>query len=204
NKDNSSRSTGPTSAAGKARSALNSLVHEMTLRQESSLGPAALVRVAQIAASLGPRSHLEELAAREIARWPLNIERCRDQELVTLATLVDRAASPAQWKEDRAREVDKLAARLPRRPQSVARQLKSTRAGVEWMLEQWAVLSVGLDAKGGWTIEEVHTACDLMGIRPEDRAHSPKITISDEDSARAMVEREVAKLETLLEEGLGD
>src|SRR5262249_24731899 len=102
----------------------------------------------------------------------------------------------------RAREVDKLVARLPKRPASVALELKSTRAGVERLLEGWGVLSVGLDAKGGWTMQEVHTACDLMGIRPEDRAHSPKITIADLDSARAMLEREVGQLKVLLAEGL--
>src|SRR5262249_11298561 len=133
-------------AAGKARSALNSLAHEMTLRKESSLGPAALARVAQIAASLNPLTPLQELAAREIARWHLTIERCRDQEQITLAELTDRAASPANWKIARAREIDKLAARLPKKPRSVMLQLKSTKAGVEWLLGQWAVLSVGLDA----------------------------------------------------------
>src|SRR5262249_26770765 len=73
---------------------------------------------------------------------------------------------------------------------------------VEWLLGRWRGLSSSLEHRGGWTMRQIHAACDLLGIRPEERAYHEQLTLGDVESTRAMIAAEGGRLGGLLAGGL--
>src|SRR4051812_47570429 len=113
NRANSKRSTGPRSAAGKAVSKFNGLVHGMRAESDILPGedPAELDRriaawADELGADTGPERYLAEAAAK--ASW--RIDRCRAAEAAALTRKVLGAGD--DYDDALAEEVEQLVDRL--------------------------------------------------------------------------------------------
>ena len=195
NRQNALQSTGPRSAEGKARSALNALKHGLTAQEVVLASEDANAYEARRAAwheeyaGDDPASCL--LVERAVhATWRL--DRCARAELARLdgrlrhaaddhgRAALDRADAlgerllfePVDQGSDSNWEDPIRRARMERRdadnPAVLARALAATAEGADWMIARWEDLSEALDAFGSWEPQEAYAACRLLGRRPED------------------------------------
>ena len=195
NRQNALQSTGPRSAEGKARSALNALKHGLTAQEVVLASEDANAYEARRAdwheeyAGDDPASCL--LVERAVhATWRLDrcarAERARlDQRRRHAATNHRRAAldcaealgerllfEPVDQGSDSDWEDPIRRARIDRRdadnPAVLARALMASAEGADWLIARWEDLLEALDEFGSWEPQEAYAACRLLGRRPED------------------------------------
>ena len=181
NRLNSQKSTGPRSAQGRATSRKNSLKHGLTAK--------TLLSPQEVAATegMGPVAlHV----ATEIVLLTTRIELAQQVEERERGLASMRATQC--WEEDRAADAERLAARLAKRPEKVARQLRQTIQGCELMIGRWEMLREAAAQPGGWT--EIHQALafDLQGIPLHYR-----FVPTPAAQQNAVVDREVHALQVL-------
>ena len=189
NRKNSALSTGPTSDEGKARSRANATTHGL-----SGAGVALLEedadRVAERLVSWRPGYDLngpeDEWTFRELVTESVRVDRCRVEERTLRGYEAERAT--LLWDDDRRLLVERLATRLHTDPALVARQLRATRHGCEWLLDQWQVLGE-IDT---WTEAHWSRVLDLLGVVPAFRGYTPEVAPAE------LVADEVSALEDLL------
>ena len=207
NRRNSGRSRGPTSEAGKARSRANATKHGMAGESavvEAGLSAAFLERRAKWAAEQQPVGEAAGWALDRAVAASLRIETCeRSMEELTAAS---RERARLAWDQDRAVEAATIFGRLTKDPVLASRQLQTTLAGVERLVEAWLGLAATLVDGEDWSESEASRALDLLGVDADLRSGR---TLVDGPAGtdpvayrRELVREEVDRLEALAEEAM--
>src|SRR4051812_35874441 len=196
NRRNARMSTGPKSAAGKARASLNSVKHGRrakaalpVLPQED---PAELVaKIRQWVEDLQPVGDAERDLVARAAELSWLLDRDRRAETAGLAERVRQAQLPSN-----AGIVEKgcdLGRKLlynagPRilpvsgppwddNPAAFLRGLESTAEGCRWLLERWVVLGDMLERGAIWTLTDLWRSIRLQGKHPVDAVNDPELNV---------------------------
>ena len=172
NRRNATRSTGPRTKAGKARSRLNRLKHGLraqvlVLPDED---PAAFQgRLDAWTAELDPRTEVERRLVADIVHASWRLDRCHRAEIEALTERVLQAEERAQKEIDRRAELE--IAWLTREPGVGLVKMRRTSRGCRWLLESWQAVLEGLEAPAPG-VPSWPTA--LMGKRPDDWLLDPE------------------------------
>ena len=206
NRKNASKSTGPRTQEGKAKSRANATRHGMAVEStevEIGLSPAFLERRAKWGAEQKPSGEAAEWALDRAVAATLRIERC-ERTLDAYITTSSARASLA-WDEDRAAEAARLGAKLADAPALVSRDLETSRAGAQWLLVAWLDLAATLEDGKDWSEAELSRSLDLLGQPPEfrDGPGPAEGDPTDTRSARLdLAHRQVERLKELRDEAL--
>jgi hypothetical protein len=173
NRRNSQLSTGPRTPEGKNRSRANALKHGLCA---AVLVPEDLALVQQRASdwyyALKPQNPHQSWLVGQVAIASIRIDRADRME----RKLRDRQMLRAElaWDDDRSLEVEELGSKISRRPPEVARKLKKTPQGCDWLMTRWAMLARSAEMNSSWTPEQTSLAFDLLGTPLEMRdGHRP-------------------------------
>jgi len=177
NRKNASKSTGPKSDAGKARSARNSTKHGLTAQPEAAPDAPDGYRESLRAwvDELRPSGVVERALVERACRGSWRLDRCARFEDASAARLA-RSAVDRHDLDERARVVD-LGRRLlvfptpsgsTDDPGVLVADLEQTARGAEWLFGRWASLGLALDEDGSWDTTRKVEAIRLMGLRPEE------------------------------------
>jgi hypothetical protein len=199
---NSSLSSGPKTESGRARSRLNATKHGLAgelVEVESGFSDDFNDRRAKWDAVHRPVGDGADFALDRAVAASFRIERCQ-------RALDDLTASASQraelvWNEDRAVEAATIAGRLSRDPVLASRQLQTTLAGVELLIEFWIGLAAALQPGTDWSESERSRALDLFGIAADLRSGRTLIDTPEGTDPvahhRGMAMTEVDRLEKL-------
>jgi len=201
NQANAARSTGPKTAEGKDASRRNALKHGLaatSLVLPAEEAAAVADRVRAWTPALKPRDAYDGWLVEQVAASSVQIDRCR----VLDATIRTRGASRATlcWDEDRAGDAEELGARLAKSPATVARKLRRTKQGCQWMIGRWEGLSRILEARGDWDAAQKRLALDLLGMPLELRDGPTRL----DGDRPALIREQVDRLKALKAEALDD
>ncbi len=220
NRLNASKSTGPKTAEGKARSRLNSYKHGLTgsgiaLPKEDAAE--VQERFEALESEIKPRGVLARILVQRVALCSIRLERSARHETVALSEKI-RAAEGA-FVEARTREVDRMFDRLNVEPGAMVRGLRRMPEGIERLISGWIDLRGDLIREGGgfWSGAHSERAESLAGravspykmyrfraldagltgdptwLDPADLAHGDLRAWCRDEIAR-MIDAEVAKL----------
>jgi len=117
--------------------------------------------------TLKPRDGFHAWLVGQVAVLTLRVDRCQGVE----SRLRDRHALGAElaWDDDRRREAEALGSRIGKEPGEVARALRRTPQGCDWLMGRWALLAHAADSQGRWTPAQAALAFDLLGTPAEFR-----------------------------------
>ena len=197
NRKNATRSTGPKSAIGKKRAALNSYKHGMNARKIMPVLPQedALElneRIQQTIAAMQPRTPMEIDLVERAVRLSADIDRAERIGTAHLSHRVRKATilDPKEASAREVRTVHELGTKLfyqtaigPGYPDAtpddypavIVRRLEESAEGCRWLLEQWAQLLNVVDAKVPWGDPEVIRFCGLLGKRGIEAHFDPEL-----------------------------
>jgi hypothetical protein len=170
NQANSLRSTGPRSPEGKAAARANSYKHGLTGRGVVMPQDEAEVALERFDAWCGRFAPADDYDARMVetaAFESVRVDRCRLHEVALRELRALRARD--FWPIDRKLAAAELAARLPKRPETIALELEHTLQGVELLIDRWEALGKTLALTGTWDESQRSEALDLMGVRRDRR-----------------------------------
>jgi hypothetical protein len=176
NRRNSAKSCGPKTDEGKARSRANATKHGLAgvlTEVEAEFSPEFEARRAEWGGGKETRWAIDRVVAAS-----LRIERCERAFDQVIASATERAT--LAWDEDRAVEAATIFGRLGKDPLLAARQLRTTRAGVELLIDAWQGLIAAMDGGARWSEVEASTALDLLGVAPELRSRLTPIDPFDD------------------------
>ena len=195
NRQNSLKSTGPTSIEGKARSAMNALKHGLTAEQIvlPNEDPEAYDALRQKWLDDYPDADAGQLALIEIAvRNIWMLDRAARHKRAMSAKHMRHAADAFDCEEQiRAEEIGRRlvndplnrCANAPKDPRTLdtlddwfknddppvlRAQLFQSLKGVDWLLRQWSELYGLIDRTGFWHYNDKFRALRMMGKRPQD------------------------------------
>jgi hypothetical protein len=149
----------------------------------------------------------------EAGRWALDravaaslrIETC--ERALEELTKHGRERARLAWDQDRTLEAATIAARLAREPVLASRQLETSWAGVQLLIDLWHRLLEALDTPEGWSDSDASKALDLLGIPADLRSGWTPIDGPEGcDLAafrRELALEEVARLQELRDEVMG-
>ena len=188
NRENSLKSTGPTSPGGKAKVALNAVRHGLRAEHLILPGedPAAFdAMLAAWMADWKPPTDARRVLVEQAVAHAWRLGRCLRAER---AHLLERGRAEARRLrrriEDRARQA---VAELDRDPAGALRELLASRAGTEAVLGLWRDLA---EVAGPDTWDEIeehhHTLLRLMGLDPDEV--DPESLVGAADASRWLVE----------------
>jgi hypothetical protein len=207
NKLNASRSSGPKSTRGKARSRLNSTKHGLAAilpEVEVAASPEFVKRREAWAAVVSPADLAARWAMDRAVAASLRIERC--ERAIDEVIRVSQERATLAWEEDREIEAGVVFERLGRNPVSASRQLRGTLAGVGLLIEAWLGLASALEDGSDWSEAEASRALDLLGVAPDIRKGRTLIDpIEGTDPVafrRKLAIEEVERLEDLRDESM--
>jgi hypothetical protein len=168
NRRNAALSQGPVTEAGRARSRLNATKHGMAAELtsvETTTSAAFLDRRAKWAPNYQPVGDDGEWALDQLVAASLRIDEC-GRSLGVLKEVEKQRATLA-WEQDQEVEAATVLARLSKNPVLASRQLETTLAGVNLLIEAWMGLAEALHLGRDWTEAEASRAQDLLGV-PSD------------------------------------
>jgi hypothetical protein len=205
NRINASRSSGPKSASGKARSRANATKHGMAGESAIEVATDAEFheRRAKWAAEQRPVGEAGHWALDRVVAATFRIERCEHALDQVVAESRERATMA--WEEDRQVEAATAFARLARDPVLASRQLRASLAGVGLLVEAWLGLVAALEV-GDWSESEASSALDLLGAAADLR--SGRTLIDDPEGGnpipyrRELAFEEIERLESLRDESM--
>jgi hypothetical protein len=200
NKRNATRSTGPRSEAGKSRSRYNGMVHGLRseVAVMPSENPAEYdERLLGVADSLQPRSTVEELLVHQIASTSWQYDRAVRVESAHVAAIIENAANreleevhslanrlfatrgelpieiwgTIEWEHAGPRPSHPPLPDDPEDPAKIVRQLESSVAGCQWMIERLTELRELLEPGRAWEAHHKLKFVRLLGRRPLDVAN---------------------------------
>lgn len=202
NRRNALKSTGPLSAEGKRASCMNALTHGLTAREvvlPSENVEAFEERKEEWLDHYCFNHPAQRLLVERGVHASWRLDRCERAERAMFNERARHAVAEAErFALDNAESLGRrllfepvdrgsafdpyqpqIRARLDRReqdhPANLARALKSTAQGVDWLLERWSELRRSLDILGEWTPVEKFKAIRLLGRRPEDCTDDPAV-----------------------------
>ena len=197
NRKKASKSTGPKTESGKAKSRANATRHGLAVEStevEIGLSPEFLERRARWAAEQKPSGEAAEWALDRAVAATLRIERC--ERTLDAYITTSRARASLAWDEDRAAEAARLGAKLADDPALVSRELETSRAGAQWLVVAWLDLAETLEAGKDWSEAEVDRSLDLLGFAREFRdgrkstgGSGPELRASQRELVRGEIER---------------
>jgi hypothetical protein len=188
---NGARSRGPTTDAGKARSAANSTTHGLTAQPDASDDHTYLDWLRDWIAQQKPTNVVEMALVERACRAAWRLDRCARYEDAVIARRA-RSAADDHVRQQEAR-VDWIGRRLmaptpgygePRLgpvaegddPRSLVAELEATACGADWLLGEWNELRRVLNHVGYWDHARKVLAVRMLGLRPEDVLHDPAIS----------------------------
>src|SRR4051812_38740208 len=163
-------------------------------------------RVAGWEASFRPSDAFEGWLVEQAATLSVRVDLCRKHDWALRLMAVERAE--ADWDGVRRLAVEEEGARLARRPAVVARRLRRTPQGCDWLIVRWEGLADLLRGGRDWDESQRSLALDLLGVPAELRLGATRL---DPDGAGgealraarlALAESEVSALTTLRDETL--
>ncbi len=171
NRLNAQRSTGPKTEAGKGRSRRNALTHGLSAEVARLPEDDAAIGAGAGAGPVAPPLDWPGWLAEEVAVIASKLRRSDRLE----GRLRERVAHRAEhhWDDDRRLEAEFLGSGIARDPAAVARSLRMSPQGCDWMIERWSLLARAADRDGTWTAEQTALAFDLLGTPADFRAGSP-------------------------------
>ena len=167
NRWNSRKSTGPKTAAGKARSRCNSTKHGMraTVLSLPNEDPSvALEREAVWNDYYQPQSPAAQHLVNECVRATLLSDRVALYHDHQLSKQVSQAS--AAWDNGTEDEIQRLNALMNSEPAEAVRHLKRTWHGCKSLIGRWETLRGRFEATGSWGDQERDQATRLLGIYP--------------------------------------
>jgi hypothetical protein len=176
NQKNASKSTGPSSIAGKERSRQNSLKHGLSGQGIviAEVDQAEVERRKTVLfQEMVPISMTGAILVGQMATLSVRMERGAEQECAAVASRVRNAAG--DFDEARYQRAEDLLLGLGEDPRGNLRRLLKMPEGVDLMCQSWKDLRSDL-SRGGkplWTAAHLVQAASLMGIREEDARNSP-------------------------------
>ena len=171
-----------------ARSPLDRPIGPDAARDEAD---AILRRAAEWTSSVRPNNPFEVFLLSQMAADALRIERCEDREAELRALAAARARY--YWDNDRRIAVEELADGLRKRPAVVARKLRGSLYGCEWLLLRWRALAAPLREGRDWSDSQRARALDLLGVA-DDLRDGPTPVDGTLDDRLALAEARVAEL----------
>jgi len=206
NRRNARKSTGPKSDEGKARARLNAWVHGLRAAVDNST-PEELEQInrrkGEWSSAFPACSSYERWMVHQLVTFSVRIDRCQDKQRDQHEKDKHRA-DPDWWEAERVAEVEELGKRLASDPAAVAARLRTSRQGIDWLLDRWKLLEAAIENGHDWEETQFDHCLDLLGApvetRPIDRAALEAMT---EDDRHEMIQAEIAELETL-RNGLAD
>jgi hypothetical protein len=209
NRRNATLSTGPKTDSGKRAARVNAMKHGMSgagvVRTEDESARVA-ERLGQWRLSFQPADAYDEWLIEQAVTLSVRLDRCQAHDRALRLLAIERAES--NWEEERRLAAEELGARLAKQPALLARRLRRTRQGCEWLLERWTALAGVLRDGRDWTEAQRALALDLLGTAAElrdgpTRVDPPGAAEAELRAARlAVAEAEVAALEDLRDEVL--
>jgi hypothetical protein len=182
NRKNSKLSTGPRTAAGKARSKLNSLKHGLraaTLVLPGEDPEALQHRLDAWTDELDPQTDLERYFVRSAVEASWRLDRVRRAEAAAGARRVMEAEAEADRQD--ALEVEHSLKFLGLWPEKNLRTLRGSARGCRALLDRWRDLVAALEHAGCWLGNERRWALALAGLEPhrwhEDAATRRLVTL---------------------------
>ncbi|MBV8315904.1 MAG: hypothetical protein JOZ53_13265 [Planctomycetaceae bacterium] len=165
NRKNSQRSTGPRTAAGKAKSKLNGLKHGLraaTLVLPGEDPEALEQRFDAWTDELDPRTDLERYFVRSAVEASWRLDRVRRAEAAAGARRVMEAGAEADRRD--ALEVEHGLRFLGLWPEKSLRTLRGSARGCRALLDRWRDLVAALENAGAWLDSEWRWAFALAGL----------------------------------------
>ena len=171
----------------------------------AAMGPlaeaeAANRRAAELNSSLKPIDVFEVQLVDYVAIQTVRIEQVQQQQRELRAQRAGRAAR--RWDDDRRDEAEALAATLGKAPSLVARQLRRTSQGCDWLIARWMQLATFLAAVGALNATQLRLALDLLGFPAEFRDGPTPFTL-DVEGQLALIRAQIDGLEREKAEVLG-
>jgi hypothetical protein len=164
NQANALRSTGPTSAEGKAISRRNALKHGLTAEVVPMAGedPETLDSECQAwVKELAPTSLVAKRLAEGAFRSFVLLQRCHRAADSRMASRVRRARE--LWEADRTREVSQAIEEMKSSRACGVARLRTTAEGCAWLIAGFETLSYNLQI-GGWDMDQYERTLELCGI----------------------------------------
>ena len=176
NKANASKSTGPTSETGKARSRANALRHG--LRAEVVALPdedrsAIAARAEAWNTYYQPESPAAQHLVNQCVHATLMADRCNRYHTAAVAAQISEV--PLRWETSRQDKLDRLAAKFRSCPVKTVRKLGRTARGCRWMIERWTALADAFKTNPGWTDSQLDDAMRLLGYAPNSWRIEPEV-----------------------------
>ncbi len=138
------RGGGPRTPEGKRASSRNALRdgYRSKVVLPENMERAYAARKIDFAAQFAPASTYESVLVDTLARTSVQLERCAEEGLADLKRIINQAET--SWDDDRRAKVNELAERLAKHPERISYILKSSKHGVDWLIDAgpgWAVRS---------------------------------------------------------------
>ena len=204
NQLNAQKSTGPTTAEGKAVARRNALKHGLAgsgIVLPEDEAEAVNERWAQWQSSLKPDDAYSDWMVERIACAAIRLERCEHHERALLELAAARAGR--DWDLERQLAAEALGEALPKSPARVALELRRTGAGCAWLKARWEALGAILEAGKTWEEAQRSLALDLLGTPPALRAGTTPAD-AEAPSLRALVAAELARLAAIDRDALAE
>ncbi len=196
NQANSLKSTGPKSAAGKARSSQNAYKHGLRSEREDALRQDSMSyeqRLMRWNGTAGPENDIEEFLMNDVVSISFELERARHAELERVRSRLENAyeleveaaralgerlffdpSGPIgvygtrshDWRKCRTSWNGQAAD--PDHPAKIVGELKSTAMGCYFLLDCWGELREHLESGGIWLAPDLLKAARLLGRQPVD------------------------------------
>ena len=189
------RRGGPTTPEGKRRSRRNSLKRGLRSKILFPEDLAEIVekRILDFTGEFAPKTPYEQMLVRDMATSSVRFERCAALAIADLVRLSDRAVSG--WEEDRRKSVEDFATRLSKEPERIARGLRRSRQGTDWLIERWTRLAAIAKEVGAWSDDQRRLAFDMLGVPRDLRNLTIDVPAADDATALiALAEAQIAKL----------
>jgi hypothetical protein len=170
NRRNSQNSTGPRTEAGKQRTRANAVKHGLS-GEGVVVPPSDTAAVAKRMEEWRPEyrvdSPTKEWAFEQLVVSSIRMNKCQDEQFSI--DHYDKHRALLAWEVDQEASAALLGDRLARKPELVSKQLRQSKYGCQWLLEQWSDLKSVLDSGESWNDEQVKRAYDLIGLPLHDR-----------------------------------
>src|SRR4051794_14679415 len=151
NRQNASHSTGPKTAAGKAKSSRNAVKHGLCAEKLAlpNEDPAALAaRAQEWTAHYKPRNPGEAYLVTTAVRATIQLDRGDAYQTATLSTQVRSAQD--RWDQEQYNHVEKMVELLSTEETNAVRGFRQTAQGCRWLIKEWKELRGILVGKGYW------------------------------------------------------
>jgi hypothetical protein len=168
NKANASKSTGPTTAHGKATARRNALKHGMTCEKENLFSSDAILfkdRLGRWTKTFHPRNDVELYQIECAVRATVNLDRCARNANAEMDKRTRQAVG--HWEGVQTKKINSATKHRTTQPANCVAQLETFARGVEWLLARWEELAQALEANKCWSRAEAWNAMRLMGKCPE-------------------------------------